>query len=423
MKKTLPKIKKIAMSFSFMMINTMAFSQTYYWTGNTNSDFHTTTNWYSTSAVDFTASTKDAAIISSGSSSNGNSPIVNTDLTATWYPLIFNHNDGTIVINKPFLTHYNDITNGIMEINSGGVFQALQIVRVGGNNMPGVVNVNDGGALKALDITHANWQGIFIGASQNGTGTVNVNNGGLVDGGYNLEVGCRDYYPTGTLNIATGGTAQSYWATWIGPNGVINVNGGNLNCGQTLSVGELFLDNASNVGTQGAKVGQLNINSGIVTVNQNDLPSPTLLMNTKAKIVIDNGTLRIKSTGVNQSSSIYSFIVSGQISAVTGKTINLSYDGVYTTITAGNLSTAENTKKAIKIYPNPIKDLLTINENESLEIGDQINILSLEGKVIYQSKITSKKDIRINLSTLPRGTYILNIQSKEGLKNTKFIKE
>lgn len=421
--KKLTHLKEGLIGFSFLL-GSLVSAQTYYWTGATNNDFYTASNWYSSSVVDFSSATKDAAIVMSGAGTYGNSPIINTDLSSTWYPLIFNHSDGTIVINKPFLTHFNDYMNGTMEVNSGGIFQALQIARVGGNNSVGTVNVNNGGVYRALDTTQANWQGIFIGASQNGTGTMNVNDGGYVDGGYNLEVGTRDFYPTGTLNIAKGGTAQSYWATWIGPNGTVNLNGGNLNTGQSLSVGELFLDNASNAGTLGAVVGSLNINSGTVTVNQFDLDAPSLLMNSKAKIIIDSGVLRIKKTGVNQSSVIYPYIVSGQIAPATGKKLSINYDGTYTTVSTSSLATVENQANTLNIYPNPVKDVVYLSSTVPFTANSELKIFDIEGKLVYRKNISTgfNKELQINVENLEKGIYILSASTQNGYVNKKFVK-
>ncbi|MNK64892.1 Beta-agarase D precursor [compost metagenome] len=72
--------------------------------------------------------------------------------------------------------------------------------------------------------------------------------------------------------------------------------------------------------------------------------------------------------------------------------------------------------KQIKIFPNPVKDILYFSEEVS-----NIRIVDISGKLVRQFSILEKS---INISKLVKGTYILSVTAKTGERiNKKFIKE
>ena len=205
-------------------------AQTYNWTGAVDGNFYNTSNWTSTlgpvafddSAFKFV---KTHAVVT-------NQPIISQFVA--WQPGVFDNTGGSLIVNADFNVFYNDFLNGAVTVNTGAIFTCRNIFRIGREGL-GELNVN-GGTFRSSNID--TWQGIFIGVLNGGNGKANINTGGIIDGGYQLEIGTRDFYPIGELNVNTGGTAVAYWATAIGPNGTINVNGGNLNTGETFKVGD-----------------------------------------------------------------------------------------------------------------------------------------------------------------------------------------
>ncbi len=78
----------------------------------------------------------------------------------------------------------------------------------------------------------------------------------------------------------------------------------------------------------------------------------------------------------------------------------------------------EKTKKHgnINIYPNPAKNHITVN---SLNVNDKvINIFDITGKKVEKTIITSDSH-KINISSLPKGVYILQCGTSTG----RFIKQ
>lgn len=62
----------------------------------------------------------------------------------------------------------------------------------------------------------------------------------------------------------------------------------------------------------------------------------------------------------------------------------------------------------LEVYPNPANDQLTINL-KTAETGTELQLISLQGKVVYDTLIS--KSHTINIAHLTSGTYILSITS------------
>ena len=81
------------------------------------------------------------------------------------------------------------------------------------------------------------------------------------------------------------------------------------------------------------------------------------------------------------------------------------------------LGTDETSKaKQIMLYPNPVKDILHFSQ----EVSD-IKVADLSGKMVKQ---VSAKGKMVDISTLPKGVYIISATTREGKANhQKIIKE
>lgn len=78
------------------------------------------------------------------------------------------------------------------------------------------------------------------------------------------------------------------------------------------------------------------------------------------------------------------------------------------------LAVDQSEKSAVKIYPNPVKDQLTIS---GIANDEQYEMYSLEGKLVRSGKYSSAKTL--DVSKLPKGVYLLKIKDQ----NLKFVKE
>ncbi|MXN89889.1 T9SS type A sorting domain-containing protein [Flavobacterium sp. Sd200] len=415
MKKKLRSTKTIvAMCALFLGLSSAAVAQTYDWVGGVSSDFYNAANWTSTQGP--VAFDDSSFKFVRTHQTNGHAPVISS--TMPWQPGVFDNTAGDLIINANFNVFYNDKLNGNVTVNQGAYFTCRNIMRIGREGT-GILNVYGTAWSNNTDT----WQGMFIGALAGGNGTVNVFDGGFVSGGYNMEVGTRNNYPTGTLNVNAGGTSDAFWATVVGPNGTINVNGGTVNTGQVLFVGDLFVDNQGTEGTLGAVVGKININSGSVIINHNDLAAPDLAMHANAKIIIDNGSLAIKRTGVDFTAILNNFINTGQIEPAPGKALSVNYNGIFTTVTASPVASSKNANKNnFSVYPNPATDIVTIKGTENFSGSLNVAVVNMLGETVMQSQLSELNNYKLNITHLAAGMYAVKVNNGTQTATSKIIK-
>ena len=68
----------------------------------------------------------------------------------------------------------------------------------------------------------------------------------------------------------------------------------------------------------------------------------------------------------------------------------------------------------MKLYPNPVKDILNIDAKNI----DWIKIYDVSGKLVK----TFSKQSKINISELPKGNYLTEISENGKISKQKFIK-
>lgn len=81
------------------------------------------------------------------------------------------------------------------------------------------------------------------------------------------------------------------------------------------------------------------------------------------------------------------------------------------------LSISEQNQIQFSIYPNPVSDQLFIS-SENLQI-EKISIYSMSGKQVLETELEEES---VDVSNLSEGLYFIEITSKEGKSQQKFIK-
>lgn len=89
--------------------------------------------------------------------------------------------------------------------------------------------------------------------------------------------------------------------------------------------------------------------------------------------------------------------------------------------TVATLSLTELDLGKLKSYPNPVKDIFTVNFGNATS-GSYV-IVDLKGSTINKTIIRDQHVLNIDASHLQTGIYILNIETEKGLFNLKFIKQ
>ena len=74
----------------------------------------------------------------------------------------------------------------------------------------------------------------------------------------------------------------------------------------------------------------------------------------------------------------------------------------------------------INVYPNPTNNLLNLTFNESTEV-QQITLMDLQGKVVYNNTSVQENTLQINTSELSEGLYMLNVQTNNGVNIHKAV--
>ncbi len=75
------------------------------------------------------------------------------------------------------------------------------------------------------------------------------------------------------------------------------------------------------------------------------------------------------------------------------------------------------------VFPNPVKDLITITNNENIGI-QQLEIFDIHGRNVKSKRLLNNEILtQLNIYDLTSGTYILHIKTKDGTAIKKIIKE
>ena len=75
-------------------------------------------------------------------------------------------------------------------------------------------------------------------------------------------------------------------------------------------------------------------------------------------------------------------------------------------------------KPEVGIYPNPFNDKLMVTLDET-DDATSIITLNLMGQTLKQVPVSSQREIELDLSDLPSGTYIISV----GTRKYKVIKQ
>jgi hypothetical protein len=86
--------------------------------------------------------------------------------------------------------------------------------------------------------------------------------------------------------------------------------------------------------------------------------------------------------------------------------------------------TPDLSKAGFSTYPNPVKDVLTIRADKSIDQTGNIRIFSQTGALLM-TKVPAHgtKEVSLNVAELKPGVYILSIGEGKNARQTRFIKE
>lgn len=99
---------------------------------------------------------------------------------------------------------------------------------------------------------------------------------------------------------------------------------------------------------------------------------------------------------------------------------NLMFDVTDFTVTAAPASVAENSIDGLKVYPNPVKDLLKL---EAQDVIDSVEIYNLAGQKVKSVTGSGRLEENVDVSSLASGVYSVKILSAGEEAAQKIVKE
>ena len=86
------------------------------------------------------------------------------------------------------------------------------------------------------------------------------------------------------------------------------------------------------------------------------------------------------------------------------------------TVTLGN---SDFDSASFSYYPNPVKNILNLSYNQEISTVEIFNLLGQ--KLI--SNVIKANEAQVEMTNLPRGTYMVKVTSDNRVKTIKVIKE
>ena len=79
--------------------------------------------------------------------------------------------------------------------------------------------------------------------------------------------------------------------------------------------------------------------------------------------------------------------------------------------------------KMLKVYPNPVGDILNINLTGMSETEGTLSILNFEGKTLVNKQVNGVGILSLDISSLPTGIYLCRYSNASEIKTVKIIKQ
>jgi hypothetical protein len=86
------------------------------------------------------------------------------------------------------------------------------------------------------------------------------------------------------------------------------------------------------------------------------------------------------------------------------------------------VSTDQDEINDLTIYPNPVKDILILNFQESGISFESYEIYSLDGSLLLNAEIEMNRYIEVDLEHLNSGVYIIKLKGKKSIISRRIFK-
>ena len=234
------------------------------------------------------------------------------------------------------------------------------------------------------------------------------------------------YSGTPTLNINSTDGVAIYTGSLVAQNAniyTLNVNATNAIASSIQVFNDATLNMTINKDLENMKTYAL-FNNSKLNLNINNSVTKAWFANSSA-IALGTGTSMLNITGfkpgVIRFGTTNTGLTAAQLALITadgdatGKGVELDTNGYL--IAKNTLNTTDFNSTTATIYPNPAKDVLNINTQETVQKAEVLTILGETVLTVNNAGNT------INVSALNKGIYFLKVTSSNGVSTTKFIKE
>lgn len=100
--------------------------------------------------------------------------------------------------------------------------------------------------------------------------------------------------------------------------------------------------------------------------------------------------------------------------------VGVSTGSVWSFTTGTLLSIEDESISSFKVYPNPVKDVLNIKTNATI---DSVSVMNQLGQVVLELKGSSMENNKVDMSSFSNGLYFLTINAEGKSETVKFIKK
>jgi len=217
---------------------------------------------------------------------------------------------------------------------------------------------------------------------------------------------CPSSGPSGMLND------DSLFYTWMsGASGNTRVMIGAASS-VDLSVGQHYMltpDLASNVSQNFPIIAGYRKNTGVVwEENQSGISTIKLAVSDAGVLSLPSDSIYLVSTNLNSFAKNPHVTFSNGVYHITWQDIR-SKSIYYRNATIKNfvgINEVLKAKKQIGVFPNPSDGIIHL---DNLIHMNSIKVFNLTGQLVHKRQISSEKTISLDLSDLPKGTYILEV--------------
>jgi hypothetical protein len=159
-----------------------------------------------------------------------------------------------------------------------------------------------------------------------------------------------------------------------------------------------------------------------LTLTVNALPQPTITQNGNVLSTQSFSSYQWQLNGndiSNATNQNYTATQNGNYTVVVTDANGCSNTSGVVNVTGVGIEEVRFSDLGFTIYPNPTTGIVNIETTIS---NAEINILSIEGKVLFNQKLTNNKTV-IDLTTLAGGLYVIEMKAENATRKLRVVKE